>query len=112
MNERSSRTQLMDYNENFRLFMVTRNPKPELPPDASALVCEVNFTVTRFALYIKGGENVPLLSAAPRVLQDKTADGFADELGVVKLFVHAYGLWLFCCKVGRSWSHRNEAVFC
>lgn len=38
----------MDYNENFRLFMVTRNPKPELPPDASALVCEVNFTVTRF----------------------------------------------------------------
>lgn len=41
--------QLMDYNENFRLFMVTRNPKPELPPDASALVCEVNFTVTRFA---------------------------------------------------------------
>lgn len=39
----------MDYNENFRLFMVTRNPNPELPPDASALVCEVNFTVTRFA---------------------------------------------------------------
>ncbi|CAM9334952.1 unnamed protein product, partial [Hapterophycus canaliculatus] len=41
---------LMDYNENFRLFMVTRNPKPELPPDASALVCEVNFTVTRSGL--------------------------------------------------------------
>lgn len=48
-------SQLMDYNENFRLFMVTRNPKPELPPDASALVCEVNFTVTRFALNIEGG---------------------------------------------------------
>lgn len=44
----------MDYNENFRLFMVTRNPKPELPPDASALVCEVNFTVTRFVLDIEG----------------------------------------------------------
>lgn len=39
----------MDYNESFRLFMVTRNPNPELPPDASALVCEVNFTVTRSA---------------------------------------------------------------
>ncbi|CAN0042899.1 unnamed protein product [Ascophyllum nodosum] len=38
---------LMDYNENFRLFMVTRNPNPELPPDACALVCEVNFTTTR-----------------------------------------------------------------
>lgn len=42
------RSQLMDYNENFRLFMVTRNPNPELPPDASALVCEVNFTITRY----------------------------------------------------------------
>ena len=42
-------SQLMDYNENFRLFMVARNPNPELPPDASALVCEVNFTVTRSA---------------------------------------------------------------
>ncbi|CAM9184751.1 unnamed protein product, partial [Discosporangium mesarthrocarpum] len=41
---------LMDYNENFRLFMVTRHPKPDLPPDASALVCEVNFTVTRSGL--------------------------------------------------------------
>ena len=44
----------MDYNENFRLFMVTRNPKPELPPDASALVCEVNFTVTRSVSRAKG----------------------------------------------------------
>lgn len=47
----------MDYNENFRLFMVTRNPKPELPPDASALVCEVNFTVTRYGAFVYLGRN-------------------------------------------------------
>ena len=35
---------------NFRLFMTTRNPKPELPPDGSAIISEVNFTTTRAGL--------------------------------------------------------------
>lgn len=34
----------------FRLFMTTRNPNPELPPDATAIVNEVNFTTTRAGL--------------------------------------------------------------
>merc|ERR1719162_2112635 len=41
---------VVDYNENFRLFLVTRNPHPDLPPDTAALVTEVNFTVTRSGL--------------------------------------------------------------
>lgn len=40
----------VDYHENFRLLMVTRNPTPDLTPDAAALVNEVNFTVTRSGL--------------------------------------------------------------
>lgn len=41
---------LVDYNENFRVFLATRNPFPDLPPDASAIVTEVNFSVTRSGL--------------------------------------------------------------
>ena len=41
---------VIDYNEDFRLFMVTRNPKPEIPPDAASIISEVNFTTTRAGL--------------------------------------------------------------
>jgi len=41
---------VMDWNENFRMCVVTRNPEVELPPDAAALVVEVNFSVTRSGL--------------------------------------------------------------
>jgi dynein heavy chain 2 len=41
---------VIDYNENFRILLVTRNPNPDLPPDTAALVTEVNFTVTRSGL--------------------------------------------------------------
>ncbi|CAH1776602.1 unnamed protein product [Owenia fusiformis] len=41
---------VIDYNEEFRLFMTTRNPNPEIPPDAASIVSEVNFTTTRAGL--------------------------------------------------------------
>ncbi|XP_070553238.1 cytoplasmic dynein 2 heavy chain 1-like isoform X2 [Ptychodera flava] len=41
---------VIDYNEDFRLFMTTRNPVPEIPPDAASIVTEVNFTTTRAGL--------------------------------------------------------------
>ncbi|XP_075274100.1 cytoplasmic dynein 2 heavy chain 1 isoform X3 [Opisthocomus hoazin] len=37
---------MIDYNEEFRLFLSTRNPNLFLPPDASSVVTEVNFTTT------------------------------------------------------------------
>jgi dynein heavy chain 2 len=37
----------IDYNEEFRLFLTTRNPQPEIPPDAASVITEVNFTTTR-----------------------------------------------------------------
>lgn len=40
----------VDYNERFKLFLVTRNPSPHMPPDAQPLVSVVNFTVTRSGL--------------------------------------------------------------
>lgn len=40
----------IDYNEEFRLFLTTRNPNPEIPPDAFSIVTEVNFTTTRAGL--------------------------------------------------------------
>ena len=40
----------VDYNDNFRLFLVTRDPQPDLPSDARALINEINFTVTRSGL--------------------------------------------------------------
>lgn len=32
------------------MFLVTRNPTPDLPPDAVGLVTQINFTVTRSGL--------------------------------------------------------------
>uniref|UniRef100_A0A2C9KF65 Dynein heavy chain coiled coil stalk domain-containing protein n=1 Tax=Biomphalaria glabrata TaxID=6526 RepID=A0A2C9KF65_BIOGL len=40
----------IDYNEEFRLFLTTRNPNPEITPDAAAIITEVNFTTTRAGL--------------------------------------------------------------
>lgn len=41
---------VVDYNENFRLLLATRNPAPPLAPDALAIVNVVNFTVTKSGL--------------------------------------------------------------
>ncbi|CAB3978327.1 cytoplasmic dynein 2 heavy chain 1-like [Paramuricea clavata] len=41
---------IIDYNEDFRLFMTTRNSNLELPPDAASIIAEVNFTTTRAGL--------------------------------------------------------------
>ncbi|XP_015268586.1 PREDICTED: cytoplasmic dynein 2 heavy chain 1 [Gekko japonicus] len=41
---------IIDYNEEFLLFLSTRNPNPYIPPDAASIVTEVNFTITRSGL--------------------------------------------------------------
>ncbi|XP_030632529.1 cytoplasmic dynein 2 heavy chain 1 [Chanos chanos] len=41
---------VIDYNEDFRLFLATRNPTPLIPPDAASSITEVNFTTTRAGL--------------------------------------------------------------
>lgn len=41
---------LIDYNDSFRLFLSTRNPHPEIPPNASSIITVVNFTTTRAGL--------------------------------------------------------------
>ncbi|XP_019385809.1 PREDICTED: cytoplasmic dynein 2 heavy chain 1 [Crocodylus porosus] len=41
---------MIDYNEEFRLFLSTRNPNPLIPPDAASIVTEINFTTTRSGL--------------------------------------------------------------
>eukprot|EP01040_Poterioochromonas_malhamensis_P023505 gene23505-28839_t len=32
------------------MYLVTRNPQPDIPPDANALLSVVNFTVTKSGL--------------------------------------------------------------
>ena len=41
---------VIDYNENFSLFLATRNPSLDIPPFASTIVSEINFTTTRAGL--------------------------------------------------------------
>ncbi|CAF1020652.1 unnamed protein product, partial [Adineta ricciae] len=40
----------IDYNPDFRIYLTTRNPTPELLPDMEAIINEVNFTTTRAGL--------------------------------------------------------------
>ena len=41
---------LVDYNEGFKLYLATRNSRIDLPPDASALLTQVNFHSSRAGL--------------------------------------------------------------
>jgi dynein heavy chain 2 len=41
---------LLDFAETFRMCLVTRNPQPNLPPDAASMVNEINFTITKSGL--------------------------------------------------------------
>ena len=41
---------VIDYNEEFRLFLTTRNPSPDIPPDAASIITMVNFTTTKAGL--------------------------------------------------------------
>ena len=41
---------VIDYNEDFSLFLTTRNPQPDIPPDADSVISKVNFTTTRAGL--------------------------------------------------------------
>ena len=41
---------VIDYNEDFRLFLTTRNPQPDIPPDVDSVISKVNFTTTRAGL--------------------------------------------------------------
>ena len=41
---------VIDYNEDFRLFLTTRNPQPDIPPDIDSVISRVNFTTTRAGL--------------------------------------------------------------
>ena len=41
---------VIDYNESFKLFLATRNPLPDIPPDAASVISQVNFTTTRAGL--------------------------------------------------------------
>eukprot|EP00002_Diphylleia_rotans_P017833 TRINITY_DN345_c0_g1_i5.p1 TRINITY_DN345_c0_g1~~TRINITY_DN345_c0_g1_i5.p1 ORF type:complete len:2631 (-),score=563.81 TRINITY_DN345_c0_g1_i5:572-7306(-) len=40
----------IDFNEKFKLYLVTRNPNPAIPPDAAPIITEINFSVTRSGL--------------------------------------------------------------
>ena len=40
----------IDYNESFKLYLTTRNPNPEIPPDAASIITKVNFSTTRAGL--------------------------------------------------------------
>ena len=41
---------VIDYNEDFCLFLTTRNPQPDIPPDVDSVISKVNFTTTRAGL--------------------------------------------------------------
>lgn len=40
----------VDMSPNFKIFMVTRNPSPKIPPDAASVITVVNFTTTKAGL--------------------------------------------------------------
>ncbi len=41
---------MIDYNESFKLYLTTRNPLPDITPDAGGIITKVNFTTTRAGL--------------------------------------------------------------
>lgn len=41
---------VLDYNEKFRLFLATRIPESQLPPNVASILAIINFTTTRAGL--------------------------------------------------------------
>lgn len=41
---------VLDYNEKFRLFLATRSPESQLPPNVASILAIINFTTTRAGL--------------------------------------------------------------
>eukprot|EP00698_Gefionella_okellyi_P019038 TRINITY_DN5781_c1_g2_i1.p1 TRINITY_DN5781_c1_g2~~TRINITY_DN5781_c1_g2_i1.p1 ORF type:complete len:3148 (-),score=914.00 TRINITY_DN5781_c1_g2_i1:20-9082(-) len=41
---------LVDYSDNFKLMLVTRNSAPDVTPDAASLISRINFTITKSGL--------------------------------------------------------------
>lgn len=41
---------VIDFSEEFRVYMITRHAAPDIPANAAAIITEVNFTVTRSGL--------------------------------------------------------------
>ncbi|KAH8074196.1 dynein light chain binding protein [Aureococcus anophagefferens] len=68
---------------NFRLALVTRNPTPDLPPDAAALCTLVNFTVTRSGL--EGQLGATIQHEEPELEAKKTAMLKQEEDYKIKL---------------------------
>jgi hypothetical protein len=87
----------VDFNERFRLFLASRSPRPDLPPDAAALVTLVNFTTTRSGLegQLLGPEHVPHAADADQLIEAQARDDAPEEgtsgigRGAVFVFGHA-----------------------
>ncbi|XP_047109239.1 cytoplasmic dynein 2 heavy chain 1 [Schistocerca piceifrons] len=43
-------SKLVDFDDRFQLFLTTRNPDPDLPPDAEALITVIDFKTTKTGL--------------------------------------------------------------
>eukprot|EP01105_Mastigella_eilhardi_P022238 TRINITY_DN5471_c0_g1_i1.p1 TRINITY_DN5471_c0_g1~~TRINITY_DN5471_c0_g1_i1.p1 ORF type:complete len:3987 (-),score=1077.90 TRINITY_DN5471_c0_g1_i1:1263-13184(-) len=66
------------FSEDFHLYLSTRDPQPDLSPDSRALICEVNFTVTRSGLE---GQllGITLQNEKPKLEQEKMASLLQEE---------------------------------
>ena len=63
---------LIDYNDSFRLFLTTRNPHLEIPPNTSSIITVVNFTTTRAGLTSQLLANT-IQNEKPKLEERKTA---------------------------------------
>ena len=87
--------------QNSRLYLVTRNPEPYLPPDARSLVAATNFTVTRSGLE---GQLLGL------TIQKEQPELEAQKSGLLKQ-EEDLKVWSVGCgrEGGRSWKERTGA---
>ncbi len=88
---------IVDYNKDFRLMLVTRNSRPHLAVDAAALLCLVNFTVTR---WVDSSQHlVELLQVVIHTYQASTHDTIHDQWAVS----HVSACWLTGLGFRRTW---------
>lgn len=81
----------VDYNEDFRLFMTTRNPHPTIPPDTASIISEVDFTTTRAGL--KGQVSSEIVSCDAFITQFYRPCEFSQQAA-------RFSLWpIMCCQL-------------
>ena len=91
---------ILDYNENFHLFLATRSPESQLPPNVSSVLAIINFTTTRAGLQGQVGWTITI-TAKSNCLPIRSANFRLQKIS--EMCISMLALSLIQCSIPSSY---------